>query len=918
VDIALPEAEAGAAAGRGTTRPWLARHPGPLVLAAYLAAAVALTWRLWAGLGTMSVLGDPGPADNDLMAWFLRYAADALAHGHLPALVSTGLNAPRGFPLMWNNSVLFPAMLVAPVTLLDGPLAGLTVLITLGYAGSAAAMYWLLRRYGASLVPAVLGGAVFGFSPGMVNAGVGHYGMQFAVLTPLMVEAVAAILTSRGRPLWAGARLGVLASAELFTGEEMLTDVAFTCLTLLFVLTLSRPRAIRPRLGGAVAGLGTGAVVALALSAYGLWRQFHGPLTEHGTPWKIAKHGNSFSAFVTPQSQLLFHTPASAAYANGHQALSSEYLAYLGWPMIIIVTLATLWFWRDLRVRCAGVTWVVLEALSLGVTSPLMPYHWLQHLPLLSDTFPSRMSTLADGAAAAVLAFGLDAARRPRGPRAAVLAVITLIAVLPLVPRPMAAMPGAKVPAGWGAVFTRLHLPAKASVMAVPLPYSQQGEAMLWQADTGQPTDLVAGWFLGPNASGEGFDAYWGPKFTSDTAECLNTLSKGPARVPGCAEAIRSSIGYWHPSAVVADTSPGAPLGQFLIQTLGQPAIQDGQVLAWRTGLSLGLAAGLVPGQLDLGVERPVVTPRDAVHGVVAHRAVGSHQDMVQGQHGPPARDAPGGRQRVPGLLGGVRVAEPQHLAERDVVQGCVEVAGQHPRAGARRGQHCELGPPPARGPAAQRGGRGRVDADQLHLFPAGQLDPGGRLGHVHRGHGRPLAERVARVDAGAARAAAQVELGVGHQLIQAVLLQQVHRVRGELLQEQHVGVGLADPGDDRLGVGPAEVHVKADQPEHRAAGRRLAPRDPAPAHQQPERHRGDRSRGGRPPLAGQAYAQGGPRRGLGDLRGERQQRHYRVLGALDPVGCGKPGRAPYGQPARHRPGEGSDLQSRACHDDSL
>jgi len=69
---------------------------------------VALNWRLWLGLGTMSTVGDPGPADNDLMAWFMRYAADAVAHGHLPALVTTALNALYGFPLMWNNSVLFP------------------------------------------------------------------------------------------------------------------------------------------------------------------------------------------------------------------------------------------------------------------------------------------------------------------------------------------------------------------------------------------------------------------------------------------------------------------------------------------------------------------------------------------------------------------------------------------------------------------------------------------------------------------------------------------------------------------------------------------------------------------------------------------------------------------------------------------
>jgi hypothetical protein len=597
LEIALPGAEAGTATERRVTRNWIVRHPAFLVIPAYLAAAVALNWRLWAGLGTMSALGDPGPADNDLMAWFMRYAADAVAHGHLPTLVTSTLNAPYGMPLMWNNSVLFPAVLLAPVTLLAGPLAGLTVLLTLGYAGSAAAMYFLLRRYGASVLASALGGAVFGFSPAMLNSGIDHYGMQFALLTPLMIEAAAAILTGRGNPILAGARLGLLAAAQLFTGEEMLVDVAVACLVLLVVLAVSRPRAVPPRLGAAAAGLFVATVVALLLSGYGLWTQFRGPLTEHGTPWIIANHGNPFSAFVTPDDQLLFHTAASAAFADAHRALSAEYVAYLGWPLLVVVALVTIRYWRDLRVRCAGVVWAALEALSLGVNGTFLPFHYLQHLPLFGDMFPSRMSLLADGAAAAVLAFGLDLARSPArrlglgtdepprtaGPlRRAVPVLVAMLAILPLVPRPVAAVTGAPVPAGWNTVFTRLHLPQNASVLTVPLPYSQQGEAMLWQGDTGQPAELVAGWFLGPDASGHGDDAYWGPSFTDGTVLCLDALWQGAPASGGCATALRSALGYWHPAAVVADAGPGSPLGLFLVSVLGEPAVTDGQLLAWR------------------------------------------------------------------------------------------------------------------------------------------------------------------------------------------------------------------------------------------------------------------------------------------------------------------------------------------------
>jgi hypothetical protein len=555
VGITLPETEAGTAARSRAAGDWIVRRPGLLVFLAYLAAAVALNWRLWLGLGTMAAVGDPGPADNDLIAWFMRYAADAVAHGHLPALVTTAMNAPHGINLMWNNTVLFPAV---------------------------------LRRHGASVLAGALGGAVFGFSPGMVNASVAHYGMQFAVLVPLMIEAVLSIITGRGRPLLAGAWLGVLAAAQLFTGEEMISDVAIAGLVLMAVLAVSRPSAVRARLGGTVIGLGVAAVVALLLCARALWIQFHGPLAERGSPWSIAQHGNGLGAFVNPQAQLVFHTASSAAYAASHGANAAEYVAYLGPPLLILVAGVTIWYWRDLRVRAAAVTWAVLEALSLGVNGPLLPFHWLQGLPLLGDMLPSRLSIVADGGAAAVLAFGLDLAlssapRSARPLRRAAPVVVALLAVLPLLPRPVAAITAPPVPTGWDTVFARLNLQANASALVVPLPYSQQGEAMLWQAGTGQPGELVAGWFLGPTPSGRAASAYWGPSFTVTTVVCLDALWQGAAPSTGCATAVRSALGYWHPAAVVADTGPGTPLGRFLAKLLGKPAIQDGQLLAWRS-----------------------------------------------------------------------------------------------------------------------------------------------------------------------------------------------------------------------------------------------------------------------------------------------------------------------------------------------
>ena len=72
---------------------------------------------------------------------------------------------------MWNTSLLFPGILLAPVTLLIGPQVTLTVVLTLGFAGSAASLFWVLRRWGASATAAGLGGAVYGFSPALLDAG---------------------------------------------------------------------------------------------------------------------------------------------------------------------------------------------------------------------------------------------------------------------------------------------------------------------------------------------------------------------------------------------------------------------------------------------------------------------------------------------------------------------------------------------------------------------------------------------------------------------------------------------------------------------------------------------------------------------------------------------------------------------------
>jgi hypothetical protein len=397
----------------------------------------------------------------------------------------------------------------------------------------------------------------------------------------------------------AGIWLGLLSAAQLFTGEELLAQTAFVGLVLVIALAASHPRAVRARARDAALGLGIGAGIALLICGRALWVQLRGPLSSHGgweplsDPW----YSSHLGAFVTPPGGLLFHTRASvAAVARGHYFIT-EYLAYLGWPLLVVLVVAAAGFWRDPRVRAAAVTWAVLEVFSLGgqsrtflgvhVPGGLLPWHWLQGLPLVAAMLPDRFPLLADGAAAAVLAFSLDLARSAApaaaGWRRSMPFAVAVLALLPLIPLPYQASAVPPVPAGWQAAFAGLRLAPGARVLVVPVPYSHQPEALLWQAHTGDPGSLIGGWFVGPNQAGQASVMYFGPQRIADFFVYLDALwARSPrARAPSRAQ-IRADLAYLRPAGVVAVTSPDSPLGHFLTRLFGQPAVQVGRMLGWR------------------------------------------------------------------------------------------------------------------------------------------------------------------------------------------------------------------------------------------------------------------------------------------------------------------------------------------------
>jgi hypothetical protein len=588
--VALPAAAGADAEGRvGRVRAWVPA----LIPAGYLVLAFVMTWRLWAHPSSATVAGNP--SDTSQFTWYLRYEATAIIHGRMPSLMTTAMNAPQGISMLWNTTLLLPGILLTPLTVLAGPQASLTVLLTLGFAGSAASLYYVLRRHGASLAAAAFGGAVYGFSPALTHAAIGHYQLQFAVLPPLIIDAVLRLCQGPARPVLTGAWLGLLITAQLFTSEELLAITAIAAAVIVAVLALSRPRAVAAALRPVATGLAVAGALVLVVAGWALRAQFFGPLRETGSAFTPDFFKNDLYSFITPSGYQLIHTTATAATAARYQGGAPEYLAYLGAPLILVLGLAAILFWRHLPVRVCAVTTVVLALLSLGV-HPLvngtvhpgvtLPWWLLARLPVLVALLPDRFALLTAGAAGALLAFSIDLARsrldQAQGEAwsAGLVAVVAGLAVVPLLPAPLPSTPAVALPAGWSATFRALHLRAGARVLVVPVPTPEQDEALRWQAQSAEPISLIGGYFEGPAWNGH---AYIDGNGLPSLAYYVDGLwQRRPAVPPPTQAQISADLAYWKPQAVVADAAREPALRAYLERIFGPPAVTDASMLGWK------------------------------------------------------------------------------------------------------------------------------------------------------------------------------------------------------------------------------------------------------------------------------------------------------------------------------------------------
>jgi hypothetical protein len=540
---------------------------GALVIYALLALIVfSSTWVDPAG----SWIGSP--KDPRLVIWYLGWIPHELALGHNP-LFTDFLSYPHGVNLMWNTSMIFPAMVLWPVTAIFGPVVAYNVLITAGIALSAWFGLLAARRFIDSPWLCLVAGFIYGFSPALLAQALGHPHVMVALFPPIALIVGHEILVRRRmRPTRVGALAGVAAALQLLTGEEVLAVTLMIAVIGVALLALLHRAEVRARFDYAARATGAAVLAFAIIAAYPLDFQFLGPQRVSGNFQPPDVYVSDLAAFILPAQFVHF---TGNATENG---------AYVGAPLVLLFIAGLVAGWRRPWIRWTGLMTVIVAVLSLGphlhvnghiIPIPL-PWTLVALLPLMGSALPARLMAIAFlgvGLVAAGVSRMAMRARRPWRIAADALLAAGVVALFPALPYATAP---ATVPDFFKPGGDVEKIAAGSVVLVTPFSSHVSTDAMYWQTVSGyrfrmpEGDAFTPGPYLGPH-----------PSFMQSTLDSLDA-GQMVTVTPDVRDAALTDLRAFGVTTVVAGPSPGrAAIVAFLTDVLGAAPVDDGGVEVW-------------------------------------------------------------------------------------------------------------------------------------------------------------------------------------------------------------------------------------------------------------------------------------------------------------------------------------------------
>ena len=396
------------AAGRAGMRGWLRRPvvQGLLALAVYAAVWLSTSAHpLVAHLSRAQL--DFLSMDPNFYVWSMRWWPFAIAHG-LDPMFTHYVGAPAGYSLAWVTTVPPLALLASPITVTAGPVAAFNLLTILGLPLAAWAAFVLCRRLTGKFWPALVGGAVFGFSAFEMNHDVaGQLNLTYSLLLPILAYLVV-VWRDHGISDRAFVILtGLIMVAQFYLFLETFADLTVMLLVGLPIGVLVAGRAGRPQLLRLARLLGLGYAIALVLATPFLVYALSTP-----SPKLVAKSGMDLASLVVPRPASTFGMDWLADLAG--EPIHASQGCYIGIPLLVLVILLAVSRWSSRLVRFMTIMLAVIIVAALGPALHVaghrlfsLPWSFLFGLPIVRNAYPLRLMVFAFLALAVMAALWL-------------------------------------------------------------------------------------------------------------------------------------------------------------------------------------------------------------------------------------------------------------------------------------------------------------------------------------------------------------------------------------------------------------------------------------------------------------------------------------------------------------------------------
>jgi hypothetical protein len=611
----------------------------------YLTLSVLLFGRsLFGHFGTVYIGVGPDPA---LMMWSLVWWPHAIVNRINPFLTDV-IFAPSGLNLTWQTTIPFASAISSPVTLTLGPVTAYNILCLAALTFDAWCAFILCRYLSRCFWPSFIGGLVFGFSAFFLGHLIfGDLHMLVAPMLPLIVYFAARRLAGDIVQYRFVLVLTVLLTAQFLQSLEI-----FATMTMCGTIALALGYAVVSRnterknilslLRPVIVSYGLALIVVSPFLYYFLALGFTSKPV-----WPPSYFNTDLLNFVIPtQTNQIGRLPQLAAISAKFPGGSiAENGSYLGLPLILLAGLFARQRWQAPSAKLLIYFLLVICVLSLGpalhvagrVVSAYLPWR-LFELPVLKNAMAVRLSVYAFLDLAIITSLWLAGAETNPIVKATLVALLIVFNLPNLAARFWSSE--VDTPAFFLNGAYRRYL--SNGETALILPYGQNGNAMLWQAQTHM-------YFRMPEGGA-------GVRMEESQRWPIVTALEKRSYVPEAAEQLKLFLGTHGVSAIVVADDDLATWQPLLAQ-IGTPAIRLRGVSLYRVWVSAPPdSAGALLKARALFDEGRI---RNLVMGVQEYLSKGGNPDLLSAVAAPDFGIIP-----RESLIGPAHVFDPRLAAE--------------------------------------------------------------------------------------------------------------------------------------------------------------------------------------------------------------------------------------------------------------